>query len=240
MPTNGQFSGFDEFTAWNERMSERCDPGEYFRTKNLPVRWIENARLRAVLRAADTRDTDRVLDIGCGTGEMLLLMKGMRTGVDLSTSMLKRARAALPPHIQLVEAPAERLPFPSRSFDKITCSEVIEHVMDPRAVLEEMKRVLKDDGTAVVSIPNEKMIIRLKDFFHRIGLSKLFFCLGKQTMSLRNDWHLHDASRELFEEWNDGIFGVESVRPVPSGVFPVRYVFRLKKNGSNQADQQSK
>ncbi|MCG3199980.1 MAG: class I SAM-dependent methyltransferase [Candidatus Omnitrophica bacterium] len=46
-----------------------------------------------------------------------------------------------------------RLPFPSCSFDSIFCSQVLEHVPDPQAVLFEFARVLRPGGAAVLSVP---------------------------------------------------------------------------------------
>ena len=54
-----------------------------------------------------------------------------------------------------VRADAARLPFRSGSFDNVVAMEVLEHVEDPAAVMTEIRRVLKDGGTFVMSVPRE-------------------------------------------------------------------------------------
>jgi ubiquinone/menaquinone biosynthesis C-methylase UbiE len=46
------------------------------------------------------------------------------------------------------------LPFPDRSFDLVVCKDILEHILEPFAVLKEAVRVLRDDGTLVISVPN--------------------------------------------------------------------------------------
>lgn len=46
------------------------------------------------------------------------------------------------------------LPFPDSSFDLVVCKDILEHILEPFAVLKEAMRVLRDDGTIVISVPN--------------------------------------------------------------------------------------
>jgi ubiquinone/menaquinone biosynthesis C-methylase UbiE len=48
----------------------------------------------------------------------------------------------------------EHLPYPQESFDLVVCMDVLEHVADPKAVLEEIERVLKPGGTVLTTVPN--------------------------------------------------------------------------------------
>jgi 2-polyprenyl-3-methyl-5-hydroxy-6-metoxy-1,4-benzoquinol methylase len=224
------FENAAAFAAWNEEMSRQCDPGEYFNTHNRPVRWIERSRMRTLLKLANVQPDDKVLDIGCGTGDMLLLMNATnKTGIDLSKFMLRKAHELLGSTADLKEMPAEKMTFADESFDVICCSEVLEHVMDPAVVLREIHRVLKRDGVAVISIPNESMINRIKRIAISLGLTKLIFALGDGTIPLHNKWHLHNGSLNLFKQWNGGLFRMTKIRAVPFGLLPVRYVIRLEK-----------
>jgi len=49
----------------------------------------------------------------------------------------------------------KRLPIKDKSYDFIVCSEVLEHVIYPRRVLKEFRRILKDDGKIIITLPNE-------------------------------------------------------------------------------------
>jgi SAM-dependent methyltransferase len=46
------------------------------------------------------------------------------------------------------------LPFPDRSFDLIVCKDILEHLLEPLLVLREAMRLLRDDGTIIISVPN--------------------------------------------------------------------------------------
>lgn len=95
-----------------------------------------------------------LLDIGCNRGLYLAVYRGgPRFGVDLSANVLRQARSRLDAH--LAAADAEYLGcFRPGSFDSILCSEVIEHCLDPAAVLRGIHRLLKSGGRALVTTPN--------------------------------------------------------------------------------------
>ena len=99
----------------------------------------------------------RVLDIGCGDGFGIYLMKSNPNidsvvGLDICKEAIDRAKVklnGLAP--ELIVAPAESLPFPDKSFDSIHCGQTLEHVKDECKVIEEIRRVTK--GIAVISVP---------------------------------------------------------------------------------------
>jgi SAM-dependent methyltransferase len=98
----------------------------------------------------------RVLEVGCGSGELgrLLRQRGhCVTGIELVPEMAERARRWLD---RVVTADAERdgLPFPPASFDAVVFADVLEHLVDPWRVLREAVEVLAEDGVVVASIPN--------------------------------------------------------------------------------------
>ncbi len=53
------------------------------------------------------------------------------------------------------------LDFPDASFDAVTCFEMLEHVFDPKAVLNEMYRVLKPGGYVVLLVPSDNLLFRV-------------------------------------------------------------------------------
>ena len=95
------------------------------------------------------RDRGHVLDGATGTGLVAaeLLRRGFTvTGVDQSTEMLARARARFGGGVELVESPAERLPFAAASFDHLTVTYLLRYVDDPGATLVELARVVRPGG----------------------------------------------------------------------------------------------
>ena len=95
----------------------------------------------------------RVLDVGCGTGHQMRLLaeKGYEvSGVDGSEEMLRYAERNNP-GARLRRGDVEALPFEDGSFDAVICIEVLRYLSDPSRSLEEIARVLKPGGTAIVT-----------------------------------------------------------------------------------------
>jgi demethylmenaquinone methyltransferase / 2-methoxy-6-polyprenyl-1,4-benzoquinol methylase len=94
---------------------------------------------------------DRVLDVATGTGAVareLIAQKGCDVvGLDQSAAMLAVAREQLPSSVELVEASAERLPFPTASFEGLTFTYLLRYVDEPEATLAELARVVRPGGT---------------------------------------------------------------------------------------------
>ena len=100
----------------------------------------------------------RVLDAGCGVGYgTAMLASGgpdSLVGVDVADDALARARDELAEDVELLRGDIRDLPLDSESFDLVVCFEVIEHVERQADALAELKRVLRPDGTLLISSPN--------------------------------------------------------------------------------------
>jgi ubiquinone/menaquinone biosynthesis C-methylase UbiE len=115
-------------------------------------------RALAELPAAG-RDRARLLDVACGTGSFLREIKSNWprlhvTGLELSPHYLNAAKRELAPwsRTRLVEGLAEAMPFPEAEFDVLTCVYLF-HELPPRirrAVVDEIRRVLKPGGTLIL------------------------------------------------------------------------------------------
>ncbi len=94
---------------------------------------------------------DRVLDLGCGEGQISRALHetnaSMRIfGLDPSNEQLQNARRGSAPEISFVQGAAERIPFADGSFDGVVCCLAIEHCEDVDLVLAEVARVLSPGG----------------------------------------------------------------------------------------------
>jgi ubiquinone/menaquinone biosynthesis C-methylase UbiE len=104
-------------------------------------------------------ENDRFLDVGCGEGYYTVALARaarLTTAADMSSSVLRlmgRLRDFDPDRVQRVVTDVERLPFAAEGFDKALCSHMLEHVLDDRAVVGEIRRVMKPGGVAVFAIP---------------------------------------------------------------------------------------
>lgn len=99
-------------------------------------------------------DHQRVLDVGCGVGlytEAFRRRTPHAFGVEIEHV---RAREAQGRAAGVVQASGERLPFPDAAFDVVFSHEVLEHVADDRACVEELMRVTRVGGRVVIFVPN--------------------------------------------------------------------------------------
>jgi len=117
-----------------------------------------------------------VLDDGCGTGAFLEFVRRRRTqveryvGIDVSRGMLSHAQRRLKAaggDPLLVQADACRLPFAENTFDVVYARGMLHHLPDPARGMQEIRRVLKPGGVAVVLDPNETLLSRLPRYLAR-------------------------------------------------------------------------
>ena len=107
-----------------------------------------------------------VLDIGCGKGQFLFdLTTALRKGqlakisrvavVDLirtEDNLLQNIEPA--PEFFQQSVDGQRLPFLDGAFDFVSCNHVLEHIFETEQFVREIRRVIKPDGLAVISVPN--------------------------------------------------------------------------------------
>jgi ubiquinone/menaquinone biosynthesis C-methylase UbiE len=110
---------------------------------------------------------DRVIDLGCGTGRHVLELcksPGEILGADLSRHDLRvgrylieimRREGDVKARVHWLQTAGERLPFVDAAFDRVICTETLEHVDDDGVLARELVRVLKPGGILAVSVPDE-------------------------------------------------------------------------------------
>lgn len=130
----------------------------------------------------NTRNKPTALDMGCNDGyySRILEQRGYAvTSIDIQKNYEL---------MQIVDAD-KPLPFQDDSFDLVWSTEVIEHLQDPARTLEEVRRVLKPGGRAVITTPNSQFWI--------YPILKIFF--GITPAQAQNQPHLH-------------FFGIEDIK----------------------------
>ena len=110
-----------------------------------------------------------ILDVGCGTTNLLADLardlKARTFGIDASFAML----ATAPDHTHVTTGTAEYLPFSEHVVDGIVSINLLEHVTEPRRVFQELARVLKPGGRAVIVTPAAEWSLLL-DIAERLKL----------------------------------------------------------------------
>jgi ubiquinone/menaquinone biosynthesis C-methylase UbiE len=126
--------------------------------------------MRAAFARSNVQAGERVLDLGCGEGDLTAVLAGAgaRTlGVDVAEAALARARRRHP-ELSFERAPIDGpLPLADGSFDVVWASEVIEHVADTARWLSEVRRVLAPRGRLLVTTPNHgRLALALRGVEH--------------------------------------------------------------------------
>jgi SAM-dependent methyltransferase len=112
------------------------------------------------LDALGVAPSSRILDLGCGNGQFTLPLLARKLAVvsmDLDTPRLREVReSCLEEGLEgrVVRANGSHLPCSSQSLDVVVCREMIEHIHEPGAVLDEIRRILRPDGRLCVTVPS--------------------------------------------------------------------------------------
>ena len=124
------------------------------------LKWVmrEETFKRRLIRQASIRAGMQVLDLGCGTGTLTVMLKQAHphahvTGLDGDPQVLKIAREkSRSMDIHWQEGFASSLPYPNATFDRVVTSLVIHHLVtdDKRRAFQEIYRVLKPQGELYV------------------------------------------------------------------------------------------
>jgi SAM-dependent methyltransferase/glycosyltransferase involved in cell wall biosynthesis len=133
-----------EYVSYPDTAPEGFQP--FHMSRVMPIYW-------------DIENGSSVLDVGCNSGEfMKMLLDGNRgisvKGVDVSEVAIESARKK---GLDVSLGDGELLPYPDNSFDYVVLMEVLSHVHDPKKVLQEVKRVLKQDGVLLGSCPHKNL-----------------------------------------------------------------------------------
>ncbi len=114
----------------------------------------QQRRLEMIKKAAGERITGRILENGCGVGmyvEKLASLGGQVFGLEFDFERTLEAGRRNP---NILNAAGEALPYPASVFDLILSHEVLEHVADDRLAVQELVRVLRPGGRAVIFVPH--------------------------------------------------------------------------------------
>lgn len=115
----------------------------------------------------------RALDIGCGIGDMLSFRSGT-VGTDISARTVDYCNArGLDARLMTLDV----LPFQDGEFDSVLLDNVLEHLQDPRALLADIRRVLKIGGVLLVGVPGAKGWSTDPDHKEHYDENRLIACL---------------------------------------------------------------
>ncbi len=171
-------------------------PPDYYQkeiVKNPLKRFWHNQKVNTFKKLTIDRNFKNILDVGCASGWMAnevskIFPAAKITGVDAYGKAINYGKRVYP-HIKFRMADAHKLPFKANSFDLVICYEVIEHLVDPPKALQEIKRVLKKNGLAIVTMDSGNRLFRI-----------VWWISEKTISSVWQNAHLHPFKHTELEE----------------------------------------
>jgi ubiquinone/menaquinone biosynthesis C-methylase UbiE len=132
--------------------------------------------VREMLSLSDKKH--RHLDVGCGTGQLLMelhqiYLKLELYGIDISPAMIVETKKNIP-DIKILEGDVEKLPFENEYFDSVTAIHVLHHVSNQIQAIKEMIRVIRKSGIIFITTTDYDVGSGLNKL-HYEGLKKLGF-----------------------------------------------------------------
>jgi 2-polyprenyl-3-methyl-5-hydroxy-6-metoxy-1,4-benzoquinol methylase len=185
-----------DLAKWNDAMYV-AHPTPYH---NPIAGMIERRRLYWINKLCQVKKKDSLIEIGCEQGILLDHLPDCKrkVGLDISEVALKDAKRLMGKRAQFIQADAEKkIKLADSSFDVLVCSQTLEHVKKPEAIMENMKRLAKKNARIVISVPNEVFMLRVKTFLKKIGVINWLFP-GIETKT--SEWHLQVFTDKMVRE----------------------------------------
>ena len=114
--------------------------------------------IRNLINSYYSKRPIKLLDIGCGTGELLreLSPLGEVFGIDNSPQAIAFCKERGLKNVSLAEGTS--IPFPDNAFDIVLCLDVLEHIENDDAALKEIRRVVKPGGIIIIFVPTFRFL----------------------------------------------------------------------------------
>lgn len=151
---------------------------EFYNSKFFLIRYYAYMPFIYVLKKINFDENYRILDVGCADGPFLPTLNYYAKNIvatDINKELIDRSNYIVKnllfksKKINLLTSDGQALPFRNESFNLIFCLEVLEHVKDPRIVIEEICRILKRKGTFISTVPVEiGPSLLMREFIGRI------------------------------------------------------------------------
>ena len=193
-----------------------------YETNNLIIKYLVSLRIKSILKYLDKKDN--VLEAGCGDGylsDKIAERVNTLTSVDISHDRIRKAKKLTNKHnVRFLKEDITSMNL-KQKYDKIICSEVLEHILDYKLAIKNLSRHLEKNGQLIITIPNETIL--------RIGRALLF---GKKAKELeRNTNHLHIIKyKDIKKISNELNLKIINYKLLPLPILNLNKLFILKKS----------
>ena len=154
------------------------------------ILFLFDRMIEATINEVDLTKGDRVLDVGCGRAVDAIKIAqkgGDPVGIEPSRTMLGHGKTCVAENgksVSLIQGIGESLPFKAQTFDWVVCKGALDHFPDPYKTVEEIARVLKPYGKAVIALAN------FESLGHRLGknIDRLTGFIPRKDPNKRRAW----------------------------------------------------
>lgn len=229
MDTRSTLRGSSQEVAdLNDRLAREHPIDDYYERSFFAVRQIEQRRLAIIRRMVGPAAGLRILEVGSGGGHVLRMFPEARlTAVDVSKVFLDTAKRNLHGYdAEFHLGELSDLNLPEESYDRIICTEVLEHTRAPQEVLAQIRRLLKPDGRAVITVPVDPLIDGLKKV---VRLTPAGWLLRNRINWGGDEYHLHKWWPRQFAKLLECDFIVEERAASPGAWLPLRACFACRR-----------
>ena len=211
--------------AINDELAREHPIDDYYAKSPLPIRLIEQRRLAIIRDMVGNAAGLELCEVGSGGGHVLRMFREAKlTAIDVSDVFLETARKNLRGYdASFIKGEVDKLELEPAMFDRIICTEVLEHTVDPAAILRAIARLLRPSGVAVITVPNDHLILRLKQ---AVRVTPIGWALRNKVEWGGDKYHLHCWSPTEFRELLSQYFRVTDYRAAPHAALPIRACFR--------------
>ncbi|EYF07844.1 3-demethylubiquinone-9 3-methyltransferase [Chondromyces apiculatus DSM 436] len=216
-----------EAEARNDRLAAEPREEDGYEGAPFLVRVTERRRLSIIREMTRPTAGLSVLEVGSGEGEVLRMFPDARlTALDVSLNVSNARREVARQKLTGFDArfvTGEVEALAGERFDRIICTEVLEHVADPEATLAAVARLLAPGGAAVFTVPNDPLMLRL---WRVVRFTPLGWILGRRMWGGSEDPRLHAWTPRTFEDLLERHFRVVERHAAPMEALPIRACFR--------------
>jgi SAM-dependent methyltransferase len=218
----------EEVARLNDRLASEHSIDDYYERSPAVIRWIQARRLRIIREMVGPCSGMRILEVGSGGGQVLKMFPEAKlTALDVSDVYLDTARKNLVGRdVRFVKGELPSAGFSDESFDRVICTEVLEHTSRPSEILAAMRRVLVPGGVAVITVPVDPLIDRLKAVVRRTPVG---WILGDRVNWGGDKYHLHKWWPWQFEGLLEPDFTVVRRASAPTRIMPLHACFSCQR-----------
>ena len=200
-------------------------------------------RYERAIELANLTKKGALLDIGCKYAILRDIINSQNKGLDyygtdISENVLSEIKEFDQSKFKVADV-SQNIPFPSKYFDFIFALEIMEHVETPTKMLQEIHRILKDDGTLILSVPNiycwNEIVVNIKKSRDTEGhISAFTYQVMERLLKFNNLEIIDHCGTFMRFPFSKRIFKGNYIIRKSDNIFLTRsFIFKIKKSDNS-------